>query len=334
MRRYCSAAIVAVVAILVSIAVLAILASIAVVAPASAQTYPDKPIKFIVPFAAGSATDTLARVLGEQIGKAQGWQVVIENTAGANGTIAGRAVARAAPDGYTVLIGTNTTHAAAHSLMKSVPYDQVADFEHLTRLGSITLALVVHPSVPAKTVAELVAYSKANPGTLTFGSGSSSSRLAGEMLKAMTGLDVRHVAYRSNPLAMQDLLGGHISMMFADVATTLPQVKDGKVTGIGVSSAKSTALAPDLPTMQESGVQGYELTAWFAAWGPAGVPAPVLEKLRSALVAAANDKATQEKLLAVGIEPETSTSAELKAHVTSETRKWAEIVKAAGIQAE
>jgi tripartite-type tricarboxylate transporter receptor subunit TctC len=254
--------------------------------------------------------------------------------AGANGTIAARTVARAAPDGYTVLIGTNTTHAAAHSLMKSVPYDQVADFDHLTRLGSITLALVTHPSVPVKTVAELVAHGKANPGTLTFGSGSSSSRLAGEMLKAMTGLDVRHVGYRSNPQAMQDLLGGHISMMFADVATTLPQVKADKVTGVGVSSAKRTALAPDLPTMQEAGVKGYELTAWFAAWGPAGIPPPVLDKLRGALVAAVSDKAAQEKLLGAGIEPETSTPAELKAFVISETKKWADIVKAAGIQPE
>lgn len=312
----------------------AILAIVAVLAPTSAQSYPDKPIKFIVPFAAGSATDTLARVLGEQIGKAHGWQVVIENMAGANGTIAARTVARAAPDGYTVLIGTNTTHAAAQSLMKSVPYDQIADFEHLTRLGSITLALVTHPSVPVKTVAELVAHGKANPGKLTFGSGSSSSRLAGEMLKTMTGLDVRHVGYRSNPLAMQDLLGGHISMMFADVATTLPQVKDGKVTGIGVSSAKRTALAPELPTMQEAGVKGYELTAWFAAWGPAGVPAPVLDTLRSALVAAMTDGGTRQKLLAAGIEPETSTSADLKAFVISETKKWSDIVKAAGIQPE
>lgn len=315
-------------------AVLAIAAIAAAPLGASAQSYPDKAIKFIVPFAAGSATDTVARVLGEQIGKAQGWQVVVENMAGANGTIAARTVARAAPDGYTVLIGTNTTHGAAHSLMKNVPYDQVSDFEHLTRLGSITLALVTHPSLPVKSVTELVAYGKANPDKLTFGSGSSSSRVAGEMLKTMTGLDVRHVGYRSNPQAMQDLLGGHISMMFADVATTLPQVKAGKVTGLGVSSAKRTPLAPELPTMQEAGVKGYELTAWFAAWGPAGIPAPVLDKLRSALIAAVSDKAAQEKLLGAGVEPETSTPAELKAFVVSETKKWAEIVKAAGIQPE
>jgi tripartite-type tricarboxylate transporter receptor subunit TctC len=315
-------------------AILAIATSISIAAGAAAQGYPDKTIKLIVPFAAGSATDTLARVLGEQVGKAQGWSVLVENMAGANGTIAARTVARAAPDGYTLLIGTNTTHGAAHSLMKNVPYDQVADFEHLTRLGSITLALVTHPSLPVKTVAELVAYGKANPNKLTFGSGSSSSRVAGEMLKTMTGLDVRHVGYRSNPQAMQDLLGGHISMMFADVATTLPQVKAGKVTGIGVSSAKRTPLAPDLPTMQEAGVKGYELTAWFAAWGPAGIPAPVLDKLRPALLEAVADKATQAKLLTSGIEPETSTPAELKAFVVSETRKWADIVKAAGIQPE
>ena len=273
-------------------------------------------------------------MLGEQAGKAQGWSVVVENMAGANGTIAARTVARAAPDGYTVLISTNTTHAAAQNMMKSVPYDAVADFAHLTRLGSITLALVTHPSVPVKSVQELVAHSKANPGTLTFGSGSSSSRIAGELLKTMTGLDVRHVSYRSNPQAVQDLIGGHISMMFADVSTTLPQVLAGKVTGLGVSSAKRTPLAPDLPTMQEQGVKGYELTAWFAAWAPAGIPQPVLDKLRAGLVAAVSDKATQERLLKAGIEPETSTPEELKAFVVSETKKWAEIVKAAGIQPE
>jgi tripartite-type tricarboxylate transporter receptor subunit TctC len=315
-------------------AILAIAGVAAAATGTSAQNYPDKAIKFIVPFAAGSATDTLARVLGEQAAKAHGWQVVVENMAGATGTIAARTVARAAADGYTVLIGTNTTHAAAQSMLKSVPYDAVADFEHLTRLGSITLALVTHPSVPAKTVGELVAYGKANPGKLTFGSGSSSSRVAGEMLKSMTGLDVRHVGYRSNPQAMQDLLGGHISMMFADVTTTLPQVSASKVTGLGVSSAKRTALAPQLPTMQEAGVKGYELTAWFAAWTPAAVPASVLDKLRAALVGAVSDKATQAKLLAAGIEPESSTPAELKAFVISETKKWAEIVKAAGIQPE
>lgn len=315
-------------------AIVAAAGILAAAAGASAQSYPDKAIKFIVPFAAGSATDTLARVLGEQIGKAQGWQVVVENMPGANGTVAARAVARAAPDGYTVLIGTNTNHAAAQSMMKSIPYDPVADFEHMTRLGNITLALVTHPSVPVKNVKELLAYGRANPDKLTFGSGSASSRLAGEMLKSMTGLDVRHVGYRSNPQAMQDLLGGHISMMFADVATTLPQVKTGKVTGLGVSSAKRSPIAPELPSMQEEGVKGYELTAWFAAWTPAGVPAPVLDKLRTAIVSAVADKATAEKLLAAGIEPETSTPAELKAFVISETKKWADAIKAAGIAPE
>jgi tripartite-type tricarboxylate transporter receptor subunit TctC len=315
-------------------AVAAVLALASAPGAASAQIYPEKPIKLIVPFAAGSATDTLARVLGEHAGKAQGWSVVVENMPGATGTIAARTVARAAADGYTVLISTNTTHAAAQNMMKSVPYDAVADFAHLTRLGSITLALVTHPSVQVKSVQELVAHSKAKPGTLTFGSGSSSSRIAGELLKTMTGLDVRHVGYRSNPQAVQDLIGGHISMMFADVSTTLPQVLAGKVTGLGVSSAKRTPLAPDLPTMQEQGVKGYELTAWFAAWAPAGVPQPVLDKLRAGLVAAVSDKATQERLLKAGIEPETSTPEELKAFVVSETKKWAEIVKAAGIQPE
>jgi tripartite-type tricarboxylate transporter receptor subunit TctC len=302
--------------------------------PAQAQAYPDRPIKFIVPFAAGSATDTLARVLGERVAKTLGQPIVVENMPGANGTIAARTVARAGPDGYTVLMSTNTTHAANQSLMRALPYDPIADFEPITKLGTITLALITSPSVPAKTVREFLAYAKANPGTLTFGHGSSSSRMAGEMLKSLAGINLRDVPYKSNPQAISDLLGGHISLVFADVATTLPQVKAGKANGLAVSSAKRSSLAPELPTMTEAGVEGYELTAWFAAFVPAKTPRPIIDKLRDALLAALADKAVQEKLLATGIEPETSTPAELAAFVASETKKWAEIVKAAGIQPE
>jgi tripartite-type tricarboxylate transporter receptor subunit TctC len=188
--------------------------------------------------------------------------------------------------------------------------------------------------VPAKTVQELIAHAKANPGKLTFGAGSSSSRIAGEMLKTLGGIDLTYVPYRSNPQAITDLLGGQINIVFADISTTLPQIKTGKVNGLGVSTAKRSALAPELPTMAESGVAGYDLAAWFAAFVPAKTPQPVIDKLRQALVAAVNDKATQEKLLAAGIEPETSTSQELRAFVGTEIRKWADIVKAAGIQPE
>lgn len=302
--------------------------------PAAAQDFPAKSIRFVVPFAAGSATDALARILGEHLSRSLGRPVVVENLPGASGIIAAQNVVRADPDGHTLLITTNTTHGANQSLLKSVPYDAAKDFEAVGKLGTITLALATHQSVPAKSVSELVAYAKANPGKLTFGAGSSSSRIAGEMLKSLAGLDLTYVPYRSNPQAITDLLGGQISIVFADISTTLPQIKAGKVNGLAVSTAKRSALAPDLPTMAEAGVAGYDLAAWFAAFAPAKTPRPVIDKLNQAFVAALNDKTTQERLLTAGIEPETSTPDELKAFVPVEIKKWADIVKAAGIQPE
>jgi tripartite-type tricarboxylate transporter receptor subunit TctC len=301
---------------------------------AMAQSYPAKTIKFVVPFAAGSATDTLARVLGQKLTAAHGWAVIIENMAGASGILAAQNVARAAPDGHSVFITSNTTHAANQSLFKKLPYDPIADFEPVGKLGDITLALAMHPAVPAGNTRELIAYGKANPGKLTFGSGSSSSRLAGEMLKTLAGFEMLHVPYKSNPLAITDLLGGQISMVFADVSTTLPQIRAGKAKGLGVSSAQRSPLAPELPTMIEGGVAGYELTAWFAAFVPAKTDKSIIAKLNGAINAVLADKTAQDALLAAGIEPVTSSPNELRSFVVSETKKWADIVKAAGIQPE
>jgi tripartite-type tricarboxylate transporter receptor subunit TctC len=301
---------------------------------AAAQDFPSRAIKFVVPFTAGSATDTLARVLGQKLNATLGWTVIIENIAGASGQTAASNVARAAPDGHTVFITSNTTHAANQNLFKKLSYHPIADFEPITRLGNITLALAVHPSVPANNVRELVAYGKANPGKLSFGAGSTSARMACEMLKARAGFDMLHVPYRANPLAVADLLGGQISLVFADVSTTLPQIRAGKVKGLGVSSVQRSPLAPDLPTMTEEGIPNYEMIGWFAAFVPAKTPKPIVEKLNSAIKAAVEDKAVQESLLKAGIEPLTSTPEELRAYVVSETKKWADVVKAAGIEPE
>jgi tripartite-type tricarboxylate transporter receptor subunit TctC len=302
---------------------------------ASAQdVYPSRPIKFVVPFSAGSATDTLARVLGEKMTAGLGQAIVVDNMPGASGFLGAQNVARAEPDGHTVLIATNTTHAANQSLFKKLPYDPIRDFEPVSRLGTITLALIVNPSVPAATTQELIAYGKANPGKLTFGSGSSSSRLAAEMLRSLAGLDMVNVPYKSNPQAITDLLGGQIQLVFADIATTLPQARAGKVKALGVSSAQRSPLAPDLPTMQEAGVQGYELTAWFAAYVPAGTPEAVVDKLNGAMRTALADEAAAKTLLGAGIEPGASTPEELKVFTIAETEKWARIVKAAGIEPE
>jgi tripartite-type tricarboxylate transporter receptor subunit TctC len=311
------------------------LAGIAIVATAAgAQDYPSRPIKFVVPFTAGSATDALARVLGQKLNTALGWTVVIENIAGASGQTAASNVARAAPDGHTVFITSNTTHAANQNLFKKLSYDPIADFEPITRLGNITLALAVHPSVPVSNVRELIAYGKANPGKLSFGAGSTSARMASEMLKALGGFDMLHVPYRANPLAVADLLGGQISLVFADVSTTLPQIRAAKVKGLGVSSLRRSPLAPDLPTMIEEGIPDYEMIGWFAAFVPSKTPKPIVDKLNSAIKAAVEDKGVEETLLKAGIEPLTSTPEELRAYVVSETRKWADIVKAAGIEPE
>ncbi|MFS8037542.1 Bug family tripartite tricarboxylate transporter substrate binding protein [Xanthobacter sp. AM11] len=302
--------------------------------PAAAETWPSRPIRFVVPFAAGSATDTLARVLGQKVSQTLGQPVVVENLPGATGQIAANNVARSAPDGYSVLVTSNSTHASNQALYRKLSYDPVKDFEPVTTLGTITLALVVNPKVPASTVQELIAYARANPGKLTFGAGSASSRLAVEMLKTRAGIDILYVPYKSNPQAVSDLLGGQIDLMFADISTTLPSARAGKLRALGVSSAERSALAPELPTMGEAGIAGYELTAWFAAFVPAKTPQAIVVTLNAAMVGAMKDPAVRASLLAAGIEPSSSSPADLAAFVASETRKWAEITKAAGIEPE
>lgn len=301
---------------------------------AHAQGYPTQNLKFVVPFAAGSATDTLARLLGNRMATSLGKAILIENVAGGSGTIAAMNVVRSAPDGYTVFVTSNTTHASNQSMLKKVPYDAIADFEPVTKLGTITLALVAHPSVPANNVAELIAYAKANPGKLTFGSGSTSSRAAGELLKTRAGIDILHVPYKSNPQVVTDLLGGQISLFFGDVSTSLPPVQAGKLKGYAVSGLKRSLLAPNLPTLNESGLPGYDLTAWFAAFVPAKTPKPVVDRLNAAFREALTDKDVASKLLGAGVEPEASSSDELKAFVMSETAKWAKIVADAKIEPE
>ncbi len=239
---------------------------------AAAQDFPSKPITFIVPFAAGSATDQLGRAIGQGVAEQTGQSVVIENKPGASAMIGAQAAARAPADGYTVLITTNTTQAANEHLYKSLPYDPVKDFAPLTLLGKGGQFMVVNPSSPAKSVTEFLALAKKSPGKLSFGSGSSSSRIAGELLQQMTGITLLHVPYKSNPLAITDLLGGQIDMMVTDSATGLPQVEAGKLRALGFTGSERSPLAPKLPTIAEAGVPGYEMGYWFGAYVPAGTP--------------------------------------------------------------
>jgi len=233
-----------------------------------------------------------------------------------------------------VLIATNTTHAANQSMFKQLTYDPIGGFAPITKLGDITLALALSPKVPAMSVRALIDDARQHPGKLTFAAGSASSRIAVEMIRMLTGVDIVYVAYKSNPQAMTDLLGGQVDMMFADVTTTLPQIRAGSLKGLAVSSVIRTPLAPDLPTMQEAGVPGYELTAWFAAFAPANTPRPVIDRLNQAFRAAEGDQTVRDQLLSAGIEPATGTPEELARFVASETEKWTKIVKAAGIEPE
>jgi len=301
---------------------------------AFAQDYPAKPITFVVPFAAGSATDQLARGLGQGITEAAKQTVIVDDKPGASGFLAAQAVARAAPDGYTVLVTTNTTHAANEHLYKSLPYDPVKDFAPVTLLGKGGQVMIVNLKVPAKTVQEFIALAKKEPGKLSFGSGSSSSRIAGELFQQMAHVHLLHVPYKSNPTAVTDLLGGQIDMMITDNATGLPQVKAGKVRALGMSSLRRSPLAPDVPTIDEAGVKGYEMGYWFAAYVPAKTPPAVVKKLHDLLVAATRSAAAKNFYESSGTEVVTSAPEELGKFQAAESQKWGGIIKAANIQPE
>jgi tripartite-type tricarboxylate transporter receptor subunit TctC len=309
------------------------IASAAVTAPAAAE-YPAKSVTFLVPFAAGSATDQLARALGQSLTAQAKQPVVVDNKPGASGFIAAQAAARAPADGYTVLITTNTTHAANEHLYKKLPYDPVKDFQPVTLLGKGGQIMVVNPALPVNSVTDFIALAKKEPGKRTFGSGSSSSRIAGELFQQMAEVKLVHVPYKSNPMAVTDLLGGQIDMMITDAATGLPQVKSGKLRALGVSSSKRSPLAPDVPTIDEAGVKGYEMGYWFGAYAPAGTPADVLERLNALLVKAVASQEARQFYETTGTEPVSGTPEELAKFQQAEAQKWGKIIKAAGIEAE
>ncbi len=295
--------------------------------------YPDeRPITFVVPFGAGSATDQLARALGQGVTEQSGQTVVIENKPGASAMIGATDVARAGPDGYRVLITTNTSQAANPHLYKHLNYDPVADFQPVTLLGTGGQIMVVNPNSPAKTVQDFIKLARQDPGKLTFGSGSSSSRVAGELFQQMAGVQLLHVPYKSNPLVITDLLGGQIDMMMADMATGLPQVTSGKLRALGVTTPQSSPLAPDVPTIAEAGVPGYQMGYWFGAYVPAGTPRQVVSTLHDLLINATTRDAAARFYAQTGTKPVTSTPEELAQFQKEETEKWGAIIKKAGIE--
>jgi tripartite-type tricarboxylate transporter receptor subunit TctC len=302
--------------------------------PAFAQTFPDKPITFVVPFAAGSATDQLARALGQALTQETKQQVIVDNKPGANAFIGAQTAAKAPKDGYTVFITTNTTHAANEHLFKKLPYDPVRDFEPVTLLSRGGQILIVNNKLPVSSVQDLIQLAKTKPGKLSFGSGSSSSRIAGELFKQMTGTFIVNIPYRSNPPAVTDLIGGTIDLMITDMATGLPQVKGGKVKALGVSTTKRTPLAPEIPTISEAGVKGYEMSFWFAAYVPAGTPAPVIARLNEILSKANKSQVVNNLYASTGFETLTSSPEELRKFQAAESQKWGKIITSAGIEKE
>jgi tripartite-type tricarboxylate transporter receptor subunit TctC len=300
---------------------------------ALAQAYPTKPIKAIVPFAAGSATDQIGRAFAAKMSETLGQVIVVENKAGVNGMLGADAVAKAPADGYTILIGTNSTNAALKSLMKTLPYNQDTAFAPLGYLGSVPLIIAVNNDVPAKNLREFVDIAKAKPTSVTFASASTSQLVSSEMLASMAGVQMTNVPYKSGPAAMTDLIGGQVMMFSADFAVTLPQVKGGKIRGLAVTSTKRSPAIPELPTVNEAlGLKDYELIAYFAMFAPAGTPADVVAKLNQAINAAANSKDLQEKFAPIGFAVEPGTPEALAQRSVKETAKWAKAIKDAKIE--
>ncbi|HEY8553451.1 MAG TPA: tripartite tricarboxylate transporter substrate binding protein [Burkholderiales bacterium] len=302
----------------------------------AADDYPSKPIKMVVPFPPGGTTDILARIVGQELTKAWGQQVVIENRAGAGGNIGSDIVAKAAPDGYTLLMGTVGTHGINMSLYKKMPYDAVKDFQPITVVAAVPNILVVHPSVPVHSVKELVDYAGKNPGKLSFASSGNgtSIHLSGELFKTLTGVQMTHVPYKGSAPAITDLLGGQVHLMFDNMPSAFPHVQAGKLRALAVTTAQRAAAAPDLPTIAEAGVPGYEATSWFGVLAPAGVPRPIVEKLYREIARILKDPQVSKEMRARGAEPVGNTPDEFAAYIKAEIEKWRKVVEASGAQVD
>ncbi len=301
-----------------------------------AQDYPSKPVRFVVPFAPGGTTDVLARLVGEKLSASLGQQFVVDNKPGAGGNVGTAQVAKAEPDGYTLLMGTVGTHAINASIYPSLPYDPVQDFAPVTLVATVPNVLVVNPEVPANSVAELIALAKEKPGELNFASSGngSSIHLSGELFKAMTGVDIVHVPYKGSGPAVVDLLGGQVQMMFDNLPSSAPQIKAGKLRPLGVTSKERSPTLPDVPTIAEAGVPGYEALSWFGVLVPAGTRDAIVAKLQNEIAKALADPTMRERFAELGAVPVGGTSAEFADLITAETAKWAKVVQDAGIKLE
>jgi tripartite-type tricarboxylate transporter receptor subunit TctC len=304
--------------------------------PALADTYPSQTIKLIVPYPAGGTTDLLGRMISDQLQTGLGGGVIVENRPGAGTTIGAEQVARAAPDGYTLLLATSTTLAINKTLYRHLPYDPVKDFTPIALVAGVPFALIVNPAMPARTLSEFIAYAKSKPG-LAYGSAGNGSpqHLGAEMLKTAAGIEVSHVAYRGSVQAMLDVIAGHISFMVVDLQPALPQIREGKVRVLGVTTATRVDAAPEIPTLAEQGLKGFELVAWQGVVGPAGLPRPIVDRLAAQIARLVNNPGTREKFKLIALQslPD-STPDSFAVYVRTEVDRWATIVKASGAELE
>ena len=313
--------------------VLAIAAAAIACSTALAQTYPAKPIKFLVPFPAGSATDVVGRQLADAMGKELGQSIIVDNKAGAQGTIGAAEVKNAAADGYTLMVTTSTTQAAVVSLLKKVPYDPAKDFTPIGKIATTPFVLITNDKVPATDLKSFIAYVKANPAKVRFGQGSSGSWVSGSLFASMIGGDMQMIPYKGIPPAITDMLGGSIEVVFADLGNAQAQIKGGKVKAFGVTSLKRSAALPDLPAITEQ-VPGYELVPWFALVGPANMPKDVTAKLSNAMLKVLATPEVKQKLNAGGFDIDASDAPALAKLIDSEVKRWRQLTKTAKIEAE
>ncbi len=308
----------------------------AAVAPAAAQQYPNRPIRFVVPFAPGGSTDTLARTLGLKLTDALQQQVVVDNRSGANGNIGMEIVAHAAPDGYTIVLGYIANLGIGPGLYAKLPYDPIKDYAPITQLASSPNILAVHPSLPVKSFREMIAYAKTNPKKLNFASSGVGSigHLTGELLNRSAGIDMVHVPYKGSGQAVIDLLGGQVQMMFSGMSSVMPHIKAGKLRPLAVTGAQRSPAVPDVPTIAESGFPGFEATAWYGVLATARTPKAIVNRLHGEIVRALALPDVKERLNNVGFELVGSTPDEFAAFIKSEITKWTKVVRAAKISAE
>jgi tripartite-type tricarboxylate transporter receptor subunit TctC len=320
---------------MISHRVLAVTFALALIPAATAQNYPVKPVRVIVPVATGGGTDFLARLITKELTEQMGRQFIVDNRAGAGGSIGGQTVATAAPDGYTLIMGYTASHGINPALQK-LPYDPVRDFSPITQVASATNMLVVHPSVPVKSVQDLIKHAKSNPGRLRYASAGTGTapHMSGELFDLMAGTKMIHVPYKGAGPALTDVLGGHVDLTFTSLPAGIPHVKAGKLRAVATTSLKRATAMPDLPTIHESGLKGFNTDQWYGLLGPAKMPQPIVNRLHEQTAKALNDAEVRKAILNQGFEIVASTPDQFRAHIQAEVKKWAELVKKAGIKGD